>query len=103
LLSCAVGHNTAVRACGSPSDRDRQLAKVVAGVVERTGLRMPRWAHRRSSDRSGWRVTHQGASPGSVVLGRRAISTWSRRTGVSCGAAEGGSAREPGCLRGGHG
>ena len=68
------------------------------------GLRTPRWAHRCSSDRSGWRrVTRQGALPGSVVLGRRAISTWWRRTGVSGGAAEGGSAREPGCLRGGHG
>lgn len=104
LLSYAVGHITAVRECGSPSDGDRRLAKVVAGVVERMGLRAPRWAHRCSSDRSGWRrVARQGALPGSVVLGRRAISTWWRRTGVSGGAAEGGGAREPGCLRGGHG
>ena len=40
------------------------------------GLRTPRWAHRCSGDRSeSRRATRQGALPGSVVLGRRAIST----------------------------
>ena len=93
----------AVRECGS-SDGDRRLAKVVAGVVERMGLRAPRWAHRCRSDRSGWLwVARQGPFAGIAVLGRRVISIRWRRVGVSGWVRAGGSAREPGCLDGGHG
>ena len=104
LLSFAVGPINGVRECGSPSDGDRRLAKVVAGVVERMGLRAPRWAHWCCSDRSGWPwVARRGAFAGIAVLDRRAISIRWRRDGVSGWVRAGGGAREPGCLRGGHG
>jgi len=38
--------------CGSRANSDRPLAKVVAGVVERMGMSVPRWAHPCRSDRS---------------------------------------------------
>ena len=53
LLSLFIGGLTAVCEveCGSRANSDRPLAKVVAGVVERMGMSVPRWAHPCRSDR----------------------------------------------------
>jgi hypothetical protein len=80
------------------------LAKVVGGVVVRTGVKVPRWAHPRSSDGSGGRwVCRQGAFAGSAALNGRVFSTlwWGHRG--STWVRKSRSVGEPACVSGRHG
>jgi len=56
LLSFVMGRITGACECGSPDNGGRPPPKVVAGVVERMGVRTPRRAQSCRSDRSpgGW-------------------------------------------------
>jgi hypothetical protein len=74
------------------------LAKVVAGVVERMGVSVSRWAHVCRSDLSGWpSVCSRGVFAGSTVLDGRVLSTRWWRGGVSDWVRGGGSVGGPAC------
>ena len=75
------------------------LAKVVAGVVVRTGVKVPRWAHSRGSDRSRWKwVCRHGAFAGSATRHGRVFSTmwWGNRG--SSWVRKSGSVSKPACV-----
>jgi len=104
LLSFVMGRITGACECGSPDNGGRPPPKVVAGVVERMGVRTPRRAQSCRSDRSpgGWvllpgRLRWQGGPGRTCDLN----PVWGG--GVSGWVPEGGSVGEPACVSGRHG